>query len=348
MKRKVVHILSRARGGVHTFLRDLVLGTNEEYDITILVLGASDSLDVFERNHVKTICLNKTRFFTFQVLRSIFNIIRQHDVVHVHLFPTLYLCAFLRPLFLHKTFIFTEHASLNSRRNHTFLRFIEIPIYKLYSYVVAVSKSCKSNLDDWLLRTKKVEFIYNGIAYNKLPVIKPFDFRSYGINAKYVVTMVSRLSSDKDFDTLLKAFTYLDSDYHCVLVGDGELKHEIEQKISNYNLASHVSLLGYRSDVLSILSASSLSVLSSFGEGFSLTILESLAVNTLCIGSDVTGIRDILPPSLLFNPSDSQDLARKIKHYCTIVPNHTLCYNLLKPFSIDHTIASYKKLYNLI
>ncbi|MFR5758467.1 MAG: hypothetical protein ACLUE2_10200 [Bacteroides cellulosilyticus] len=46
--------------------------------------------------------------------------------------------------------------------------------------------------------------------------------------------MVARLSSDKDFETLLQSFTLLDNNYHLYLVGEGDLRKTIQDMIIKY------------------------------------------------------------------------------------------------------------------
>ena len=129
--------------------------------------------------------------------------------------------------------------------------------------------------------------------------------------------MVARLSTDKDFLTLLKAMTLLNDDYHLVLVGDGELYQQIIDETHQLSLEKKVTLLGNRADVASIFSASTLSVLSSHAEGMGLTIIESLAVRTPCIGSDVEGIKDLLPNTYRFPKGNETSSSQAHSTSCT-------------------------------
>lgn len=345
MKRKILHILSRCEGGVNTVLRDIILGTVDDYEITVLIIGAYSALNIQVSEKIKIISLNKKNVFSWAVIYELFSNVGKNDIIHVHLFPTLYLCAFVHLFFPNKQFVYTEHASYNNRRSCKLLRIIEIPVYKLYDHIIAVSDSCKQNLEKWLCYKVNVQTIYNGIDIKNINVKYNFDFRSVGITSKYIITMVARLSNDKDFVTLIKGMSFLDSDYHCVLVGDGDLKEKITEDIKYYAVSDRITLLGYRIDVYEILAASTLSVLSSFAEGLGLVILESLAVSTPCLGSNVDGIKDILPKSYLFECGNSCELAELIIKVSKEELARQSYFDILERYDLKNMIEGYKKIY---
>lgn len=333
MKHKVIHIAPSIIGGVHSFLRNLALYTIESYDVTILSLGKCTDFDSDFCSMVNVQRLSVHNVWSFRTLSILYTNIKSHDIIHVHLFPAFYLCAFFKFLFSNKRFIYTEHASYNNRRNYRLLKYVERFIYRCYDHVVAISPSCKRNLETWLCNKMHVDLINNGIIIDKSGVL-PFNYSILGITARYVIVMVARLSKDKDFNTLIHAMQFLSDDYHLVLVGEGDQRLLIETQISTLNLQDRITLCGLRSDVLNLLSGASVSVLSSYGEGLGLSILESLSVHTPCIGSDVAGICDILPESYRFPLGNEQALASLIKkvskgeieplHYEDILANYTI------------------------
>lgn len=344
MKRKILHVVPISFGGVHTILQEMIRGTFDKYEISVLVLG--DSLD-FDEHIQENIHLYKIGrgVYNLSFLPKLNRLIREVDIVHAHLFPVLYYCAILSWFYKNKLFIYTEHASMNHRRKYKILRFVEIIIYRSYDYIVAVSESCKRNLCTWLMNKVNVCTINNGISIDKCRANSIFDFSKIGINSKYVITMVARLSSDKDFHTLLDAMTILNSDYHLVLVGGGELRKQLEDEISEKGLTEKVTLLGYRNDVANILAASNLSILSSYAEGFGLTILESLILHIPCVGSHVDGVVDILPESYMFEQGNSRSLADLVLKV-TNSDIEPLPYNrILNSFSAQSMVDAYITLY---
>lgn len=343
--KKILHIAPVLRGGVRTVIQNIVSDTLHEYDCMVVVIGEYIPFEANIDKQIRFIGLPTKKRFDFKQIFKLFKLIKANDIIHVHLFPSLYYCAFFKLFFPKKNFIFTEHASTNNRRKHKLFKLIEIPIYSVYNHVVAVSESCKKALDEWLSYKVKTQTIYNGIDVKQLQAQPKLDFHEFGITAKYIITMVARLSTDKDFLTLLKAMTLLNDDYHLVLVGDGELYQQIIDETHQLSLEKKVTLLGNRADVASILSASTLSVLSSHAEGMGLTIIESLAVRTPCIGSDVEGIKDLLPNTYRFPKGNETALAKLIQQVVRkeIPPLPYDC--ITNKYSIKTMMDAYRKLY---
>ncbi|MDN0071270.1 glycosyltransferase [Bacteroides caecigallinarum] len=339
MEKRILHIVPSYIGGVKTVVDEII--NNLDYNNVTLVVfeGGNNSI----KKNIKFTNLEHSNFF--RKILMLYNIIKSNDIIHVHQFPALYYCAILRMLFFrNKKFIFTEHASNNNRRNVKMLKFVEILIYKQYDYVIAVSNSCKKNLLKWLNNSIYVKTINNGININQFTINNTINFKELNIDSRYIITMVSRLNKDKDFKTLLHSMIYLDNNFHLILVGDGVLRKNIEQEIKKYNLSDKITLLGFREDVKDILYSSSISVLSSYAEGMSLAIFESLAVNTPCIGSDVDGICDVLPSKYRFKVGDSKRLAEMIKQ--TVTDKEYPFEEILNPFSLDKMLNSYNKIYS--
>ena len=339
---KILHIASECNGGVLSFIENLSLNISDD-QITLLTFGSIDKISELAKNKIKIIHI-PYRIYSIKAFFILFRAINQAEVVHVHLFPMLYICSVLKSFFRGKTFIYTEHASLNNRRKIKQLRNIERIIYRNYDKVVGVSESCSEALRAWIGPMDNIVTIYNGVDLNltRQQSLQNIDFRPY---TNYTITMVARLSSDKDFKTLLQSFTLLDNNYHLYLVGEGDLRKTIQDMIIKYELVDKVSLLGYRSDVPAILRQSDLSVLSSYGEGFGLAIIESLAVGTICLGSHVSGIKDILDSEYLFELGDSKTLAEKIMKYCNLDLSEK-CKNMVKEYDVNKMVQLYKKVYN--
>lgn len=71
-----------------------------------------------------------------------------------------------------------------------------------------------------------------------------------------------------------------------VLVGEGELKNDVIQKVQQLNLQNEVLFLGSRSDVPDLLKAFDVFVFPSLGEGLSVAMLEAQCAGLPCVVSD--------------------------------------------------------------
>ncbi|WNM60282.1 glycosyltransferase [Candidatus Nitrospira neomarina] len=96
----------------------------------------------------------------------------------------------------------------------------------------------------------------------------------------YRIVCLANLLPVKDHITLIRAMAQIIQDIpkaHLVLVGstsDRDCLSSIEKEISIAGLNQHITILGYRKDVLSILRTCDLGVLSSKAEGFPMALLE--------------------------------------------------------------------------
>jgi glycosyltransferase involved in cell wall biosynthesis len=127
-----------------------------------------------------------------------------------------------------------------------------------------------------------------------------------GVNGKFalprtgfILTFVGRLDLSKDPLLLLKAFRQVsrrEPDAHLVLVGDGNLRSEVERAVQEDGLQGRVTLLGARApqEVAEILQASDAFVMSSAYEGLPIAMLEALASGVPVVSTDVGDVARVL------------------------------------------------------
>lgn len=112
-----------------------------------------------------------------------------------------------------------------------------------------------------------------------------------------VFLTVGRLIAYKGHATLLKAFAKMRKETPKVelwIAGEGEEKNALIQLTQQLNLSDAVKFLGYRKDVIDLLSASDCFVLASQSEGSPYTIFEALSLEKPVIATAVPGILDLL------------------------------------------------------
>lgn len=78
------------------------------------------------------------------------------------------------------------------------------------------------------------------------------------------------------------------------IVGDGRLRHELEEKTKSLGLANNIKFWGYRTDVISILKSGSAMLMPSKIEGLPAVILEAMSCRIPVIASDVGGISEVI------------------------------------------------------
>lgn len=111
----------------------------------------------------------------------------------------------------------------------------------------------------------------------------------------FVFGSVARLQPVKRHDIQLDAVEpLLDDRVRMVVVGDGPLGPELNQRVAESEKSGFISMLGNRTDVDELLTAFDVFVLSSEREGLPLVILESMASGTPVIATAVGGIPKVV------------------------------------------------------
>lgn len=155
--------------------------------------------------------------------------------------------------------------------------------------------------------------IYNGIDLEKF-ARKPSVHQPQDRAIKALT--IGRFNEQKDYPNLLNAITNVVQkypDFHLNIVGDGELRHEIEQLIITLELEQYVTLLGRRDDVPAIMSQTDLYILSSKYEGLPTVLIEAMAANVFMVATDCGGSKEVMGGhGILVPPHDSKALADAI------------------------------------
>jgi glycosyltransferase involved in cell wall biosynthesis len=112
-----------------------------------------------------------------------------------------------------------------------------------------------------------------------------------------VVLGAGRLTRQKDFATLLRAFALLRQrrPARLVVLGEGTERAPLTALASELKLGDAVDLPGWRPDVLACMAHSAVFVLSSAWEGLPTVLIEALAAGTRVVSTDcMSGPREIL------------------------------------------------------
>ncbi len=186
----------------------------------------------------------------------------------------------------------------NNPRMHVIGRFWNI--LRRWSYPLATKVvSSSQGVDDYFnwLSKKKRAVIYNPLAtvndnHTQTDLIKSIDFQK-----KWIVAM-GRLTHQKGFDILLTAFQEIANkhpDWQLLILGEGELRSDLEHKIEKLDLVERVMLPGRLDNPFPLLRLSKLFVLSSRFEGFGNVLIEAMACGLPVISTDCpSGPKEII------------------------------------------------------
>jgi glycosyltransferase involved in cell wall biosynthesis len=237
------------------------------------------------------------------------------DLIHAHSTKAGLIVRFWSALLNFKPVIFTAHGWAFTEGRKYWKRWLLAKIEKIAA-IVTTKIICVSNHDKELaLKFKvapleKLTVVYNGVDP------KPFlNAQRNRTDSKVIVTFVGRLAPPKDLTMLLKAVKPL-AGIEVLIVGDGELRKEVEKYILKNGLSKKVFLLGEREDVPEILVNSDVFVLPSRWEGLPFTIIEAMMAGLPVIASKVGGVPELVDDGItgfLVPPGDYRSLAQAIQ-----------------------------------
>jgi glycosyltransferase involved in cell wall biosynthesis len=133
-----------------------------------------------------------------------------------------------------------------------------------------------------------------------------------------LIATVGRLTLAKGHRYLIDAVKPVISRFpkaHFIIIGDGELRKELEVQVEKNGVAGYVHFLGTRANISNLLAATDLFVLPSLWEGLSMALLEAMAAAKPIISTAAAGTVEVMIPGqtgLLISPGDSQALAEGI------------------------------------
>lgn len=102
-----------------------------------------------------------------------------------------------------------------------------------------------------------------------------------------IVMAVGRLEPQKNFDLLIRAFTYIRySKTRLIIIGEGSSRTKLENLIGKLKLKNKVTLIGWRNNVFPYLKKADIFVLPSRYEGFGQVLLEAMALGIPTVSTD--------------------------------------------------------------
>ena len=239
----------------------------------------------------------KFRINFCQAVKDLNNIIdnEDYDIIHSHLAN--------RGVF---SIIHAKKKGIKTRISHCHSAFepesfveksfrkLSTPLTKVYSTHLF---ACGNDSGKWMWGKKNIEnnrviIMKNAINVNKFKFSdsKRKKIRNeLNIEGKFVLGCVGRLSYQKNQEFLIDVFKKYNESHpnSClILIGEGDKREAIKNKIEKYDLEDSVILLGVRDNVNELLSAFDIYILPSLYEGLPISVIEAQASGLNCILSN--------------------------------------------------------------
>lgn len=189
-------------------------------------------------------------------------------------------------------------------------------------YIKKVVTSLK-NIDYFVVVSEDLkEFYKNKIGDTKclyIPNVIDNIYDKPKYNTNYNLVSVGRFSKEKAFEDLIEVIGIVKKDIpniHLNLVGDGNLKNDITNKIESLDLKENIKLCGYlsQSEIKKVMLDSSLYIMTSLTESFGLVLIEANSYGIPCIAFDsASGAKQIIEnKELLISNRDKEKMAKLI------------------------------------
>jgi glycosyltransferase involved in cell wall biosynthesis len=364
---KILHIINTlGKGGAEKLLVQTLPAYNKEegWEVALLQITSRNAvpeyIDEVKTAGVTIHTLGEKSVYDPSNILLLRRFLKEHnyDVIHVHIFPAMYWVP-LAMTFKKKSakLVFTEHNTHNRRWDKWYFKAADKYIYHKYEAIVAITDDVKKNLSQWQPGIKnRIRTIFNGINIASFNDIKASDKASFISSLSIpenavLLMMTARFDKQKNHKTIIESMTLLPENYYLLLAGDGPERGNMEALATSLGVADKVKFLGFRADVLSLMKSTDVNILSSNYEGLSGVTLESLCAGKPFLGSDVTGIQNVVPDKrFLFENNNASQLAQKIQQ---IVNDPSLAaamsetgQEFVKDFDINKMVAKHIALYN--
>jgi len=189
-------------------------------------------------------------------------------------------------------------------------------------YINKVIKSLQ-NIDYFVVVSKDLEKFYQSkISDTKciyIPNVIDKIYERPKYNTNHNLISVGRLSEEKGFSDLIDIISMVKKhipDIKLDLIGDGNLREQLKEKISNLNLENNIKMHGYlnHNQIEEIMIEDSLYVMTSFTESFGLVLIEAMSYGVPCVAFDsAQGATEVIEnKKLLVKNRDKKAMAKLI------------------------------------
>lgn len=223
-----------------------------------------------------------------------------------------------------KPLLFTPHGFMTQRRldlgmldqgtvEEAYFLSLDQKAIEVSDKVITLCEVFRPVLKKLGAKDDKITTVYTGIDV-KLETKKTSKITKKN---RTVITCISRLRPRKGHKYLFEALASIKGKLKNVevwIVGDGEVREELEDQVEALNL-KEVKFLGERKDIEKLLSQSDIFILPTTSDTLPLAIIEAMFANKAIISTRIGGIPEIIQnghTGLLTDPGNSKQLAEKI------------------------------------
>ena len=275
------------RGGAQRVLTKIANHISKKFKVRILTLHRQKKLNFYISPKIEIIKLNFVirselhkkivdYFKLINIIRGKLKIYQPNRIISF--INTTNIITIISSFGFHSRLIISERNDLHHQYLPFFWKFLRYFTYKLPKIISANSKNCINQLNEFV-ENKKLFYLPN-------PVIFPANIKKV---KNKVILAVGRLTYQKGFDILIKAFKKSEVykyGWKLEIYGDGHEKLKLKRLIKNLNLTKFADINNHNKAIEKIYSKSTIFILSSRFEGTPNVLLEAISFKVPCIISD--------------------------------------------------------------
>ena len=358
MKKKIIFILpSLYGGGAERIVLNLLKHIDRSKFTPVLALVKKEGRylqDVPKDVELIDLEVKQARYSLFKIAKLIRE--QKPDIIFTSLSHLNLLIALIRPFFSKKIkFIARESNTVSEQNKRDKYPKINDLLYKLvynnYDLIVTQAKAMRDDLmQNYNIDKAKMKIIYNPVDIDYIK--KRSDEKMADLpKGKFNLLAVGRLSEQKGYDLLLESFAKLDESFYLTILGEGEKKDELENKIKELDIENRVDLRGFSSNPYAYMKEADLLVLSSRYEGLPNVVLEANSLGVGVVAYDSSGgTGEIVKDGVngyLVKPFDTDEFAFKILYVKDHQLDTKVIANIIQnSYRIDKIIKEYEAIFS--
>lgn len=288
MKKKVIHIFSHMnRGGAETLILNVHRNLRNE-NLEFYYLVHPDKIGQYDeeiRNlggHLIYIDHPKQNKSYIKDLKQIFKKIKP-DIVHSHVFSFSGIVLKIAKECGVKIRIAHSHTTRTSSSKKLIKRIYFMYMKYLIKKNANICLACSTEAGEILFGKKHpFEILYNGIdlkKYTDAKNIRKELIKNFNLNENIkIIGHIGSFREVKNHNRLIEIFfdlTKIQDNVVLILVGEGELRGGIQDKVLRLGIQNKVYFLGSREDIPELLKSFDLFILPSYYEGLGLVLVEA-------------------------------------------------------------------------
>ena len=283
---KIAHVINTLSGGGAERVALDIFDCFKEYEQEFIIAKNVINYDIDFKPNILFDIKKKPFYmpaFLYEkmLLDRLSTVLKGFDVVISHLRDmNTRLCALKKEGLIKSKLVLIEHVPKEVYSDKELKKIKSL--YKYSDIAVAVSSKVAKDLESY--GAKNITIIENAIDHDRIKMLSLEEDMKF---EKFSFLSIGRLSEDKDYNTLFRAFKIADLDAELFIIGEGSKKEELLNLSKSLKIENKVKFLGFKKNPFPYLRACDVFVSSSKREAFPMVVLEAMGLGKPIVCTDV-------------------------------------------------------------